>query len=99
MNNEIARAIAPPGHARRALPRRGLASQGAPIQGFQMSIDSNSRLGLAIKQIARDMTAEGKDRVRVTVIIGRLEATYELKLVRVRTRRAHDRAHDKHGRH
>jgi len=54
------------------------------------------RLGDALREIARGMADHTKDRVRVTVVIGKLEATYELKLVSVRTPLKRPRADGKH---
>ncbi len=62
-----------------------------------MTIDANSRLGDAIKRIAAGMAEHGRDRVRMTVVIGRIEAEFDVRLVRVRARRCRKLTGDKHG--
>lgn len=52
-----------------------------------MSVDVNDRLGAAIKQIAAGMAEHGRDRVRLTVAIGKIEAMFEIRLVRVHARK------------
>jgi len=52
-----------------------------------MTLDVSDRLGSAIKRIAAGMAEHGQDRVRVTVLIGKIEAAFEIRLVRVRARR------------
>lgn len=51
-----------------------------------MTVDVNDRLGSAIKKIAAGMAEHGRDRIHLTVAIGKLEAMFEIRLVRVRAR-------------
>jgi hypothetical protein len=49
-------------------------------------MNPDDRLGDAIREIAAAMAYNTKDRVRMTVRIGNLDAVYEVRLISARTR-------------
>ena len=56
------------------------------------------RLGDALREIARGMSESGTASVNVTVVVDRVETTYELKLVNVRYRAKRRRTSGEHHR-
>ncbi len=44
------------------------------------------RLGDALREIARGMVANGTTRMRMQVMIGEVEATYEVRLIKARAK-------------